>query len=84
MAKLQQYEKDLLGKVIAVAGNDETKIRDGIVEALKGINEKGTRNYLWGLLKTKALQKIRAARRSAERHTEQVPGIERPPFALTP
>jgi len=84
MAKLQQYEKDLLDKVIAVAGNDENRIRDGIVDALKGISEKGTRNYLWHLLQTKAAQKIRAARRNAERHTEQTPGIQRPPFALTP
>ncbi|HUY05598.1 MAG TPA: hypothetical protein VMV62_02715 [Candidatus Paceibacterota bacterium] len=63
MATLSAYERKLLDAVIEVTGDDESRIRDGIIKALRGIDDKGSRNYFWHLLETKAREKIRAARK---------------------
>jgi len=63
---LQEYEKVLLAKVISVAGDDPSMVREGVVEALKGTDDRGTRNYLWHTLTTAAMAKIRRARKNAE------------------
>ncbi len=63
MATLSAYERKLLDAVIGVAGDDESRIREGIIKALHDIHEKGSRNYFWHLLETRAREKIRAARK---------------------
>ncbi len=60
---LSDDEKKRLEVVIEVAGDDETQIRYGIIRALRDVNERGTRNYLWHLLDMKARAKIRRTRR---------------------
>ncbi len=60
---LTTYEKGLLEAVIEVAGDDENRIREGIIKALRDIKNKGSRNYFWRLLEMKARKKIRAARK---------------------
>ena len=60
---LTAYEKGLLEVVIEVAGDDESRIREGIIKALRNITNKGSRSYFWRLLETRAREKIRAARK---------------------
>lgn len=69
---LTSDEKVMLTTVIEVAGDDEKMIRDGIIKALRGENDKGRRNYLWHTLERAAKEKIRRARRKAERRVPQV------------
>lgn len=55
-------EKRLLDTVLEVAGDDENMIRDGIVKALRGENDKARRTYLWNELNRRAKERIRRAR----------------------
>lgn len=63
-------EKLLLDAVLEVAGDNEKMIPDGIVKALRGINDKARRTYLWNILTRAATQKIHAARRRAEKKAQ--------------
>lgn len=55
-------EKRLLDTVLEVAGDNENMIRDGIIKALRGENDKARRTYLWNELGRKAKERIRRAR----------------------
>ncbi len=59
---LNATEKKLLDKVLEVTGDREEAIRDGIVKALRGENDKARRGYLWRILSRAAKHRIRAAR----------------------
>lgn len=76
---LTTYEKELLAIVIGVTGDDESRIREGIIKALRGVNEIGPRRYLWKTLEKAAKEKIRRVRRKAE----QKAATERPKLVLT-
>ncbi len=56
-------EKELLNTVLEVAGDDEKMVRDGIIKALHGVNDKARRIYLWNKLDREARGRIRRARR---------------------
>lgn len=58
-------DDELLDTVLGVAGDDEKMIRDGITKALRGVNDKARRTYLWGELARRATKRIRDARRKA-------------------
>ncbi|MFI5260353.1 MAG: hypothetical protein ACHQU0_00980 [Candidatus Paceibacteria bacterium] len=60
-------EKQLLIKVIEVAGDNSSMIDAGIRKALQGINERARRTYLWNLLKREATKQINRARKNAEK-----------------
>jgi hypothetical protein len=60
-------EKKMLKVVLQVAGDMESMVREGIITALRGENDKGRRNYLWHTLQTAALAKIRRARKKYAR-----------------
>ncbi len=77
MAALTEDEKRRLGIVLEVAGDNESRIRDGIIKAIPDIQGKGSRSYFWHLLETRARAKIRAARKNVDQCAQ------RPPFALT-
>ena len=54
-------EKAMLDTVLKTAGNEESRVREGIIAALSGVNDKARRTYLWNQLERKALRKIRGA-----------------------
>lgn len=60
-----EIEEAMVHKVLEVAGGDEYKVRDGIIKALFGVNDKARRTYLWNLLQRKAIEKIRRDRKKA-------------------
>ncbi|MEX2013667.1 MAG: hypothetical protein WD897_02020 [Parcubacteria group bacterium] len=60
---LTPIERGLLDRVIEVAGDDEKRIRPGIIKALCGVNDRARRTYLWHTLSTAARKKIRRARK---------------------
>jgi len=60
---LTTSEKALLDVVLETAGADENKIRDGVIKALRGVNDKARRTYLWNVLSTTAKSKIRRAQK---------------------
>lgn len=76
---LTEHEKELLAVVIEVTGDDDSRIREGIIKALRGVNEIGPRRYLWRTLERAAREKIRRARKRAEQKAE----AERPKLVLT-
>lgn len=68
---LTSAEKKMLEVVISVAGDDPSMVRDGIVKALRGEDDKGRRNYLWHTLDTAARAKISRARKNAEQRFQK-------------
>lgn len=58
-------EEKLLDVVLEEAGDDESMVRNGIIKALNGVNDKARRTYLWNELDRKAKERIRRARRKA-------------------
>ena len=58
-------EKELLDVVLGVAGDDGNMIREGVIKALRGIDDKARRTYLWNELTRRATEKLRQARRKA-------------------
>lgn len=60
-----------LKKVLTFAQDDLSRVRNGIVEALKGVNEQGRRIYLWNQLRTRAERTIKARLKNAV----QVPAL---------
>ncbi len=66
---LTTSEKALLDVVLQTAGDNENMIRDGVIKALRGINDEARRKHLWCVLPNAAKAKIRAARKKvAQRH----------------
>ena len=65
MHALAPEEKMLLKNVLEVTGDDERRIRDGVIKALHGIKEEARRTYLWNLLFRVAKKRIRRARRKS-------------------
>lgn len=65
---LSFHEKLLLTKVLEVAGDDEKMVREGIIKALRGENDRGRRGYLWRTLERESRKKIRRARKKAEQN----------------
>lgn len=61
----KELEKRLLNTVLEVAGDDENMVRDGIIKALRGENDKARRTYLWNILSKAAKERIRSARKKA-------------------
>ena len=61
----KELEKRLLNTVLEVAGDDENMIKEGIIKALRGENDKARRTYLWNILSKAAKEKIRHARKKA-------------------
>ena len=61
----KEFEKRLLDTVLEVAGDDENMIREGIIKALRGENDKARRTYLWNILSKAAKERIRNARKKA-------------------
>lgn len=64
----KELEQRLLDTVLEVAGDNEAMVRDGIIKALCGENDKARRTYLWNLLDRKAKERIRRARRKFPVH----------------
>jgi len=60
---LNSEEKELVGKVIEVAGCDEKEIPRGVRKVLQGINDKARRTYLWNALSKAAKEEIRRAQK---------------------
>ena len=60
---LSASEKALLDVVLQTADGDENRIRDGVIKALRGVDDKARRTYLWNQLSTTAKSKIRRARK---------------------
>lgn len=60
---LTPKEKKLLATVIEVAGDMEDMIPAGVAKALRGVNDKARRTYLWNILSREAKVKIRRARK---------------------
>lgn len=58
-------EEKLLDVVLEEAGDNEDMIRNGIIKALRDVNAKARRTYLWNELDRKAKERIRRARRKA-------------------
>lgn len=56
---LDQDGQARLKKVLEYAQNDLSRVRDGIIGALKGVDEKGRRTYLWNQLKARAERTIK-------------------------
>lgn len=56
-------EKELLNKVLEVAGDNENMIREGISKAIRDVQEPARRTYLWNILTKRATERIRRARR---------------------
>jgi len=87
MGKITNREQKLLDSVIAFTGDDESKLRAGIIHALQGIDKFHGRQYLWNLLRTKATAKIRCANKKAAEQAVQPNQVQRqirrPQFALT-
>lgn len=75
---LNDFEKELLKVVIGVTGDDESRIREGLIKALRGHNEPGPRRYLWRTLERAAKDKIRRIRKKAA----QKAATERSEFML--
>ena len=71
MAKLNDFEKDLLEIVTEFAGDNENMIRGGIIKALIGQNDNARRKYLWNILDRRAREKIRTAKRKVAREKEK-------------
>jgi len=70
---LTASERALLDVVLETAGDNEKLIRDGIIEALRGVNDPARRQHLWCVLPNAAKTKIRAARkRASQRHLVNV------------
>ena len=67
MAKLTDCEQKMLKVVLEFAGDDEKMIREGIIKALEGVNDKARRVYLWNTLNRAAENKIRQARLRAKK-----------------
>ncbi len=59
----KEYQRKLLEIVFEVAGDNEGMIDDGIIRALRGVNDKARRTYLWNVLSRAAAARIRRARR---------------------
>jgi Na+/phosphate symporter len=58
-----------LKKVLAFTGNNLELVSKGIVEALKGVSEKGRRTYLWNQLRKRAERIIKAhLKKAAQAH----------------
>ncbi len=60
---LTPQEKELLAIVTEVAGDMEDRIPVGVAKALRGVNDKARRTYLWNVLSREAKGKIRRARK---------------------
>lgn len=60
---LTASEKALLDVVLEYANDDETKIRDGVIKALRGVNDPARRKHLWCVLPNVAKAKIRRAQK---------------------
>lgn len=58
----KKYQKELLEIVLEVAGDDAKMIDDGIIKALRGVNEEARRTYLWNTLSKAAAAEIRRVR----------------------
>lgn len=58
---LTASDKALLDVVLETAGDDENRIRDGVIKALRGVHDKARRTYLWNILTRTAKSKIRRA-----------------------
>ena len=67
MAKLTDDEEKMLKIVLAVAGDDEKMIRDGVNRALVGIKDHARRQHLWCVLPNAAKARIRRARQKVAR-----------------
>ncbi len=52
-------QKAMLNTVLQIADNKESQVREGIIAALDGVNDKARRTYLWNQLERKAIRKIR-------------------------
>lgn len=63
---LNATEKDLLAKVLNVAGGHEGMIDRGIVTALVGTHDRARRTYLWNILKKAARAKIRRNKKQTQ------------------
>jgi len=61
----KEIERAMLDTVLKIAGDDENKIREGIITALRKETEPARRTYLWNTLQTKARRKIRAHKETA-------------------
>jgi hypothetical protein len=57
--------QERLKKVLEYANNDLSRVHHGIVYALKDINERGRRIYLWNQLCTRAERTIKARLKKA-------------------
>ena len=55
-----QDGQERLKRVLEYAGNDLSEVRQGIIHALRDVNEKGRRTYLWNQLKKRAVRIINA------------------------
>lgn len=62
---LDQDGQERLEKVLEYAQDDLTLVRDAIVKALMGVDEKGRRTYLWNQLRARAECIIKAHLRKA-------------------
>jgi len=60
---LTTSEKALLDVVVDYAGDNENMIRDGVIRALRGVNDPARRKHLWCVLPNAAKTKIRAAQK---------------------
>ncbi len=64
---LSNDEKERLKVVLEVAGDNLNNIHYGVVKAISDVHNKGQRAHLWVVLPQAAMEKIRRARRNAER-----------------
>lgn len=64
---LTSDEKGLLEAVLEHTGDMETMIAEGVTKALRGVNDKARRTYLWNILSTAAKQRIRRAQQKVRR-----------------
>lgn len=61
-------ERALLDMVLGVAGDDEKMIRQGVITALRGVNDPARRQHLWCVLPNAAKTKIRRAQKKVFQH----------------
>lgn len=65
---LTASERALLDVVLQTAGDNENMIRDGVIKALRGINDEARRQHLWCVLPNAAKTKIRRAQKKVFQH----------------
>jgi hypothetical protein len=61
--------QDRLKKAKDIAGGDYFKIHQAITEALRGVNERGRRVYLWNQLQKRLTRNITAAQKAIRKST---------------